>query len=240
MANYKVKLTKKEEASEGTMAFYFTKPQGFDFQAGQFIDLTLIGPAETDAEGNTRAFTLASPPYEDYLMVATRLRNTAFKRVLRDAPMGLEVSVEGPMGSFTLHRNTAKPAVFLAGGIGITPFLSIIRQAAKEQAQRTIHLFYSNRRPEDSAFLEQLAGLALESTGIHLVATMTEMEKSQRPWAGEKGFIYKAMLLRNIPSLIGPIYYIAGPPGMVAAMRQTLADAGVDEDDLRTEEFSGY
>jgi ferredoxin-NADP reductase len=82
--------------------------------------------------------------------------------------------------------------------------------------------------------------LALESTGIHLVATMTEMEKSQRPWAGEKGFIYKAMLLRNIPSLIGPIYYIAGPPGMVAAMRQTLADAGVDEDDLRTEEFSGY
>ncbi|MDE3246385.1 MAG: FAD-dependent oxidoreductase [Acidobacteriota bacterium] len=240
MANFKVELTKKEEAAEGTMAFYFTKPRGFDFQAGQFIDVTLIDPPETDSEGNTRAFTLASSPHEDYLMVATRLRNTAFKRVLHDAPVGSALTVEGPMGSFTLHRNTAKPAVFLAGGIGVTPFLSIIRQAAWEQAQRTIHLFYSNRRPEDSAFLEQLVGLAQEGTGIHLVATMTEMEKSRRTWAGEKGFINKTMLLRNIQSLAGPIYYIAGPPGMVASMRHMLADAGVDEDDVRTEEFSGY
>ncbi len=240
MATYKVVLIKQEEVAEGTVAFYFTRPPGFEFRAGQFVDITLVDPAETDGEGNVRTFTIASAPFQDHLMVATRMRDTAFKRVLGKASAGLEVGLEGPSGSFTLHKNTAKPAVFLAGGIGITPFLSIVRQAMRENPQRVIHLFYSNRRPEDAAFLDQLAGLATEHPGFRSIATMTEMGKSQREWTGETGFIDQAMLLWHLPDLLGPIYYIAGPPAMVAAMRQTLATAGVDEDDVRTEEFSGY
>jgi len=233
-------LTGREEVAEGTMAFHIAKPADFQFRAGQFIDLTLIDPRETDAEGNTRAFSLASAPFDEELMIVTRMRDTAFKRVLRSAPVGMRFKIEGPSGSFVLHRKADKPAVFLAGGIGITPFLSIIRQATHENDPHQIYLFYSNRRPEDSVFLDVLNEATTENSNFHLIATMAEMDKSHREWKGETGFINKEMLMKHLPSLQGPIYYLAGPPAMVAAMRRMLTEAGVDEDDIRTEEFSGY
>ncbi len=233
-------LTKREEIAQGTMAFHFARPVDFQFRAGQSIDVTLLDPPETDAEGDTRAFSIASAPFDSDLMIATRMRDTAFKRVLRQAALGLKVKIEGPSGSFTLHRKTEKPAVFLAGGIGITPFLSIIRQAAHDKAPHPIYLFYSNRRPEDAAFLDQLSAATKQNAKFHLIATMTEMDKSHREWKGETGFINKDLLAKHLPTLEGPIYYLAGPPGMVAAMRRMLTEAGADEDDIRTEEFSGY
>ncbi len=237
---YRSALTVSEEIAAGTKAFHFTKPAGFEFRAGQSIDLTLVDPPETDAEGNTRAFSLASAPFDADLMIATRMRDTAFKRVLGRAGPGLTVKIEGPSGSFTLHKNTAKPAVFLAGGIGITPFLSIVRQAARDNLAHQLYLFYSNRRPEDAAFLDVLQKATEQNSRFRLIASMTEMEHSSRPWDGEIGFIDQAMVSRYLPSLQGPIYYLAGPPAMVAAMRQMLVKASVDEDDIRTEEFSGY
>ena len=240
MATQTVKLARTEEAAEGTAAFHFTRPPGFEFRAGQSIDVTLINPQETDAQGNTRAFTIASPPFVDHLTIATRMRDSAFKRVLRKARQGLEVKIEGPGGSFTLHKNAAKPGVFLAGGIGITPFLSIVRQAAKDRAPQLLYLFYSNRRPEDAPFLDLLAGLSAENPDFHFIPTMTAMAKSRRQWTGETGIIDREMLLRHVQEPIGPIYYVAGPPAMVTAMRKMLVSVGVDEDDIRTEEFSGY
>jgi ferredoxin-NADP reductase len=233
-------LKKREEIAEGTMAFYFAKPRDFQFRAGQSIDLTLVNPPQTDAEGNTRAFSIASAPFDADLMIATRMRDTAFKRVLRSASPGMEVKMEGPSGSFTLHKNSSNAAVFLAGGIGITPFLSIIRQATRENLLHQFYLFYSNRRPEDAVLLDVLQEAARQNSKFHLIATMTETERSHRSWTGETGFIDQNMLRRYLPSTQGPIYYIAGPPAMVAAMRQMLVEAGVDEDDIRTEEFSGY
>ena len=233
-------LTKREEIAEGTMAFHFTKPADFQFRAGQSIDLTLLNPPETDGEGDSRAFTIASSPFDNDLMIATRMRDTAFKRVLRKASPGLQVRIDGPGGSFVLHRKSEKPAVFLAGGIGITPFLSIIRQAGHDQSPHHLYLFYSNRRPEDAAFLDLLSEATKENPNFHLIATMTQMDKSHREWKSETGYINKDILTKHLPSLQGPIYYLAGPPAMVAAMRRTLIEAGVDEDDIRTEEFSGY
>jgi len=235
-----VSLIKREEVAESAMAFHFAKPADFQFRARQSIDMTLLNPPETDAEGNTRTFTLASAPFKSDLMIATRMRDTAFKRVLRKAAMRLEVKIEGPSGSFTLHRKAEKPAAFLAGGIGITPFLSIIRQASYEKAPHQLYLFDSNRRPEDAPFLELLSGTAKQNLNFHLVATMTEVDKSHRECGGETGFISKEMLTRYLSTLQGPIYYMAGPPAMVAAMRCMLTEAAVDEDDIRTEEFSGY
>jgi ferredoxin-NADP reductase len=118
--------------------------------------------------------------------------------------------------------------------------VSIIRQATHERALHQLYLFYSNRRPEDAAFLDLLTDAAKQNPNFHLIATMTEMDKSHREWTGETGFINKDMLTKHLPSLEGPIYYLAGPPTMVAAMRRMLTEAGVDEDDIRTEEFSGY
>lgn len=235
-----VKLNNRKQVAEGTMAFYFDRPKGFEFRAGQAMDVTLLDPPETDGEGNIRTFSIVSAPFEDHLMVATRMRDTAFKRVLKTVPLGTEVKVENPGGSLTLHKNASKPGVFLAGGIGITPFMSILSQAAHDKLPHQLYLFYANRRPEDAAFLDTLGELQQTNPNFRFIPTMTGMEKSQQKWTGETGKIDGAMLARTIPSLQGPIYYIAGPPAMVAAMRQMLITASVDEDDIRTEEFAGY
>ena len=240
MGAHVVKLKDRKEVAEGTMAFFFDKPAGFEFVGGQSIDLTLLKPPETDAEGNTRALSLASAPFEPDLMVATRLRDTAFKRVLRKIEPGGEVQIDGPFGSMTLLKKVARPAVILAGGIGITPFRSMLYQATTANTGHRLFLFYSNRRPEDAAFLAELQELAKQHSNFTLAATMTDLEKSKVPWNGEKGFINKEMLVKYVGDLAGPIYYTAGPPALVAAMRQMLSAAGVDEDDIRSEDFSGY
>jgi ferredoxin-NADP reductase len=237
---YKCRLKQREPIAEGTMAFHFEKPSGFVFKAGQTADLTLLDPAESDAEGNVRTFSIASAPREGQLMFATRMRDTAFKRVLRNVPLDSEVQIEGPMGSFTLHNNQAKPAVFLAGGIGITPFSSIVRQAAADKLGHKLYLFYSNRRPEDAAFMKDLQALETQNPNFHFVPTMTEIDKSRETWKGETGFINGEMLVKQVPQLQGPIYYVAGPPAMVAAMREMLVSAGIDQDDIRSEDFAGY
>jgi ferredoxin-NADP reductase len=234
------RLLSRHEVAERIMAFRFEKPSGWTFKAGQFVDMTLLAPSETDAEGNTRSFSIASAPQEDTLMVATRLRDTAFKRVLEAMPLGAMVKIEGPSGDLTLHNNVKRTAVLLAGGIGITPFRSIVFRAAKEKLAHRIVLFYSNRRPEDAPFLEELEVLGKENSQYTLVASMTEMGKSHQPWHGETGLINKEMLARYLKDAVLPIYYIAGPPGMVKGLHTMLNGDGVDDDDIRTEEFAGY
>jgi ferredoxin-NADP reductase len=234
------RLLGRDEVAEGTMAFYFEKPSGFDFKAGQSADLTLFNPPETDSEGNTRTLSIASAPFEDKLTFASRMRDTAFKRSLKRLPLGTGVKIDSAMGSFTLHKNSAKPAVFLAGGIGITPFFSVVRQADHERTPHKLYLFYSNRRPEDAPFLEALQKLGMTNSNFRLVGTMTKTAGSKNKWDGETGRIDKEMLSRYLSDLRGPIYYIAGPPAMVTGMRSMLVASSVDEDDIRTEEFAGY
>ncbi len=240
LAGYRPKLLTRVEVAEGTMAFHFEKPPGYDFKPGQSADLTLLNPPETDSEGNTRTFSIASAPFEDYLMFATRMRDTAFKRSMKEVPLGTEVKMESAMGSFTLHKNSAKPAVFLAGGIGITPFSSIARQADHDRLPHKLYLFHSNRRPEDAPFLETLQKLEKTNPNFRFIGTMTEMSRSRRTWGGETGLIDKEILSRYLSDLQGPIYYIAGPPSMVTGMRKMLIASSIDEDDIRTDEFAGY
>jgi ferredoxin-NADP reductase len=240
MTIYRIKLKGRRQIAEGTMAFHFEKPEGFAYKPGQFADFTLIDPIETDAEGNTRGFSLASAPYEDFLMFATRMRDTAFKRVLKTMEPGIELTMDAPYGSFTLHNNASIPAVFLTGGIGVTPVRSIVRQAAHEKLPHKLFLFYSNNRPEDAAFLDELTEAQEENPNYTFIGTMTQMEKSSRAWHGETGYITQAMLLKYIGDLALPIYYVAGPRAMVHAMREILNGAGVNDDNIRTEEFTGY
>ena len=159
MASFKAMLKMRRILCKGTTAFYFERPHGFEFKAGQFANVTLLDPIETDIGGNTRSLSIASAPHEEDLMVAMRNRDTAFKRVIHALPIGSPVLFQGPYGNFTLHGDTARPAVFLAGGIGITPFRSMIWQAIATRSLRQMFLFYANRRPEEAAFLEELRAL---------------------------------------------------------------------------------
>ncbi len=235
-----IKLTGHEEIASGTMAFHFEKPEGFTYKAGQFCDLTLDDPPETDAEGNTRGFTLASAPSENRLTVATRLRDTAFKRVLKQMKPGAELKFDAPYGSFTLHGDADIPAVFLSGGIGVTPIRSIVLQATRDKLPHHITLFYSNRTPESTAYLDDLSQAQQDNPNFTLVATMTDMDKSAADWKGETGVIDAGMIRKSVVDLGRPIFYLCGPRAMVAAMRKILDEAGVKDDRIRTEEFTGY
>jgi ferredoxin-NADP reductase len=240
MAIYQIKLTSKEEVASGTMAFHFQKPKHFTFKAGQFADFTLINPSQTDAEGNTRGFSLASAPYEEELMIATRIRDTAFKRELKTIKPGAEVTMDAPYGSFTLHNNAQIPAVFLTGGIGITPVRSIILQAAYDKLPHKIFVFDSNRRPEETAFLDELREIHNKDPNCIFVGSMTQMKDSKSEWRGELGHVTRMMLMKYLDDLVLPIYYLSGPASMVAAMRKILNESGVNDDNIRTEEFTGY
>lgn len=240
MAVYKTKLVKKEEVADGTMAFYLEKPEGFDFIAGQYMTVTLIKPPETDNEGDSRFLSIASAPNEKYLMVTTRIRDTAFKRVLKNLPVGSEIKIDGPEGSFYLHKDASHPAVFLIGGIGITPVFSILKNAAYQKLPHQLFLFYSNKRPEDAAFLKELQNLEQENPNFKLIATMTEIDNSKMPWQRETGYINKEMIQKYVGNLNSPIYYMSGPPAMVKAMRELAEKIGASDDDIKFEEFAGY
>jgi ferredoxin-NADP reductase len=229
-----IALRRREQVAEGTFAFHFDKPAGFSHQAGQNAIFSLIDPPENDAAGPSRSFTIASAPHERELMIATRMRDSAFKRTLGAMPIGGKLRMDGPAGVMVMHEDESRPAVFLAGGIGITPFLAMARDAAARLLRHQIVLFYSNRRPKDAAFLDELK--RMQNRNFRLVATMTEAPD----WTGEKRFISRELLAEHLPDLRAPVYYFAGPPAMTMAMQGMLTDLGVSEDEMRSEEFYGY
>lgn len=237
---FEAALLSRETVAERTMAFRFAKPADWSYRAGQYVDITLRDPPETDAEGNTRGFSISSAPREDVIMITTRLRDTAFKRVLQHVPLGTDVKIEGPFGDLRLHH-ADRPAVLLAGGIGITPFRSILVETIGGGAlPYRVVLFYANRRPEDAPFADEFRALAQTDPNLTFVPTMTAVAGSPSDWDGERGHIDAAMLGRHLDGLDKPIFYIAGPAGMVQALQAMLVESGVDEDDVRTEEFTGY
>ena len=239
MGEYRVKLIKKEEVARDTMAFLFKKPGGFTFKPGQHGVFTLIDPVETDEKGIDRVFSFASAPMEDHIMIATRIRDSAYKRALSSLPLGSDVLMEGPYGSMILQTDITRPAVFLTGGIGITPFLSMLRHIKLDDLKHRVYLFYSNKTPEEAVFLEELLDIDKERPNITVIVTMTRAEGSTT-WEGRKGRIDRDVLGEFIDDFSEPIYYVAGPPSMVEAMKAILYDIGVIDDYIRSEEFEGY
>ncbi|HEY7464405.1 MAG TPA: FAD-dependent oxidoreductase [Candidatus Limnocylindria bacterium] len=237
---FQTPLIGRQLVADRTMSFSFAKPAGWSFRAGQFVDITLLDPPETDAEGNLRGFSISSAPHEGMITITTRLRDTAFKRVLQAMPLGTRVTIEGPFGDLRLHH-AARPAVLLAGGIGITPFRSILVETVRSGGlSYPIVLLHANRHPEDAAFADELQALAANEPRLTFVPTITAVGGSSQAWDGERGRIDAAMVRRHVSGLPDPIYYIAGPPGMVQALRTMLVSSGIDEDDTRIEEFTGY
>ncbi len=238
--NLATQLIDRKQGAEGTMEFHFVKPPGFRFRPGQNLDMKLLDPPETDEEGNERTFSIVSAPYEDRLTVATRMRDTAFKRSLRSIPLQTSVEIDGPHGNFYLHSDRSRPAFFIAGGIGITPFLSILRQAAHDRLQQDIVLLFSNHRPEDAPFLQELEQLARQNKRFRMTATMTDMNKSGQPWNGPTGLVDREKIHTEMHNLDRPVFYLAGPPGLISAVLPVITELGVSEDDIKFEEFVGY
>ena len=237
---YPSRLLSRTEVAKDTLAFQFQRPRSFLFRPGQFIDLALRGVPGSGPHGLTHTFSIASSCFASAILLATRMRESPFKRALSALPLGTEVSIRGPMGSFVLHNDVSRPAVLLAGGIGIVPFMSMLSSAAIDKAHPPVFLFYANRRIEDAAFMDTLWDLEMSTRSFHFVPTFTRIEPGNGGWRGATGPIDARLLSKHISNLQDPIYYVAGPPGMVAGAHQTLVELAVPEEDIRTEHFAGY
>lgn len=230
VSTHEVSLLGRDAVAAGTMAFRFARPAGFGFRAGQSVSVALLEPP-SEPNSAQRVFSLASAPYEPELMVATRMREgSAFKRALQVLPTGARVRLKGPRGVMTLHEDRARAAVFIAGGIGITPFMSMLRQAVHGREARPLLLVYSNRRPQDAPFLAELQAMVGELPGFRLLAKMTDAQ----------GFVDADAIRGFAGGAAAPVYYLAGPPAMVDAMKAVLHGIGVTDADVRSEQFYGY
>lgn len=240
MADYQMTLVDRQRVARGTMTFWFdTDGSDYDFRAGQHADFAFLHPPAGEEGDNLRTFSLANSPNDKGLvMIAMRMRETGFKNALMSAALGTKFRVSRPRGSFTLHKDFARPAAFLAGGIGITPVRSMLDWAAQERMPHNLYLFYSNREAVDAAFLEELEALTMQNPRFTLIPTITRLTYSA--WRYEVGHINRQLLSRYLTGLNRPVFYIAGPSGMVTAMSNLLRSLDVSDDDVRTEEFGDY
>ncbi len=231
-------IKNKKEVAKGTLRVEFTPEEKISgFQPGQHATFSLINPPETDAEGDSRIFSLVNSPNEkDFVAITTRLRDTAFKRVLKDLPLKTEVEIEGIRGNFVLPENPDKPLVFMAGGIGITPFMSMLTYLAEEGLNYQVTLIYTNRDRESTAYFEELKKLAEGNKNIKIIFTMTQDPN----WSGEKRHIDKEFIKDYFADPNAQTYYLAGPPVMVKAVYEALISAGVLPANIKTENFAGY
>jgi ferredoxin-NADP reductase len=233
------KIKEKREVAKGTLMVVFDLlGEEVEFAAGQYFWVTLLDPPYDDERGPRRHITVVTTPNErGVLGLATRVRDSAFKRSLAELPVGALVDVEQPKGDFLLPDDTEPAYAFIAGGIGITVFRSMLRYIAEEKLPHRVTLVYSNRDQESTAFFDELLELEGELPDLHVVFTMTD----DPGWDGETRRIDAAMLRDHLGQDLGAFtYLIAGPPKMVEAVEEILSGEGVPESQVRPERFSGY
>jgi ferredoxin-NADP reductase/nitrite reductase/ring-hydroxylating ferredoxin subunit len=221
-----------------------------DYTAGQYAFFD-IGGVYNDPKGPIRHFTISSSPTEEkFIMITTRIRDSPYKKRLSSLEKGTKVKVRGPQGKFTLHQDYSKTAVFLSGGIGVTPFRSMIKYATDKQLPIKIVMFDSNRNQQNTLFKSEFDECINRNKNLKIIYTITEEEEEQqdqsqtiiKEWKGEKGRIDKAMLTKYLDDneLKNSIFYTCGPPGMIKAMQKLLGEDHIPKEQIKVEEFTGY
>ena len=230
-------VAEKREVAKGTLLVLFAVEDYPDYRPGAYFWVELPDRGHADEKGLRRHISLVTSPSENGVVgLATRLRDTAFKRTLAELAVGDEVQVEEPKGSFLLPEDTGTEYVFVAGGIGITVFRSMLRYVADENLPYRITLVYSNRDRESSAFLDELEQLERRIDGLRVVLTMTDEEG----WDGETRRLDADVLGELVGGLEEKTFFVAGPPAMVEGVSESLLAAGLPEDRVVAGKFSGY
>lgn len=240
MGIYATRIVHRDFVAHETLRLQVERPVGFTFEAGQYVDLTVFNAADRDALGPMRSLSIASAPGAATLEFVMRVRDTAFKRNLATLPIGTELHIEGPLDDLGLRADESRELVFIAGGVGIAPFMSVIRDAAAIGRPLRATLFYSNRRQEDAAYLDELWHIERQISGFSLVPVMTQAHTSRSVWRGETSRLGIDLLKRYLPSLADHAYYLVGSPFLISEMRRALIVAGVPDADIGLELYAGY
>lgn len=225
----KLAIAERKEITEGTVEIAFDiGGKGFHFQAGQYIEITLPRLFYDDMRGKARDFSIASSPNDKKLRIAFRNSESGFKRTLTEMALGSTIEVKGPFGDMFLPKYNSLPIVFVAGGIGITPFLSMLRFMAEEKLPYDITIFYANRDKNSSAYLAELEELTKKNPNFTL--------------RNHFGLIDAQAFRKNIDEnkIKTAFWYVVGPPAMAVATVKILYDLGVEQNRVRFTEFGGY
>ncbi len=223
----KLPIVKQKLVAKGTVEVSFGLKEKFEFLAGQYVRISVPKLLYEDSKGTYRLFSIVSSPNDKKkLSIAFRDSGSGFKKTLMELRIGSLVNVEGPFGHFTLPKDTSDPLVFIAGGIGITPFISMIRFINENKLSYKVTLLYSNKSPETAAYLKELTRMSNKNKNFSVI--------------NKFGRIDSEFITENVSDLKKPKWYIVGPPNMVSDMRNLLIGLGVEESNIYFEEFTGY
>jgi ferredoxin-NADP reductase len=214
-------------------SFRFKRPEGFDYGPGQYMYVTIM----VGNEKQTKHFTISSSPTEaDFIEFTKRITEHEFSKALDQLKIGDWAYLEAPEGEFTFKGEYPKVAM-IAGGIGITPFRSIIKYCTDKSIESQITLLYGNRNEESIAFREELEILARQNHNLRIVYTLAEPSEN---WKGRHGYVDLQMIKEETPDYSERVFYVCGPPGLVTSILNTLKTLKIPDGNKKTERFSGY
>lgn len=231
-------LTKKEEIAQNTYEFTFVPEKTMPYLAGQYLEWTLPEGKKVDAKGNRRYFTIASSPTEKEVRLGVRMNGapSSFKHTLLQLKIGDTVSAGQLAGDFTLPTNPKKKLVFIAGGIGVTPFRSMV-QYILDTGKRDVVMFYSNKKAEEVAYYDILER-ARQQIDMKTIYALTD---DTRTFSGSySGMINAEIIKKEVPDYRERTFYISGPRGMVLAFETALKDLGIKQSRVKTDYFPGF
>jgi len=235
----RIKLIEQRPETPDCMTFVFSlNGQPYPYLAGQYAFFVLDELTRADSRGKRRHFTISSSPSETgIVMFTTRLRGSGFKETLRQAEPGYELTLETPRGGFVLPEGGTRPHVMVAGGIGITPYRSILRHAADSRQSLRATLLYFNRIEGDIIFRQELDSLSSQLPTLRVVHALDEPASG---WTGETGRLSEALLNKYVPNRQEPLFWLSGPPPMVNAYVEMLLGFGIDANSIKKDSFTGY
>lgn len=225
----KLILKEKKQETPDVTTFIFEPSEKLEWKAGQFLHYVLHHD-KTDDRGSDRWFTISSAPFEGHVNITTRFNNqrsSTFKETLKNLKEGGEIEASEVDGDFIVD-DPQKEMVFIAGGIGVTPFRSILLQLDHEGKNLNIHLLYANRSEDNIPFKEEFESLAKKHPEFK-ITYIIDPEK-----------LNEETLKKYLPDLAIPIFYVSGPEPMVDSLGETLKSLGVAEDRLKQDWFPGY
>jgi ferredoxin-NADP reductase len=236
----RIRLKERRQETADAVSFVFDLGgQQLDYAPGQYLTYELDALAFPDERGKSRHFSISSSPTEKgIVMFTTRMRGSGFKETLRQAPIGYEVTCETPEGEFVMrpHEN-CHSHIFIAGGIGITPYRSILRRAADEKQPLNALLLYFNRSRADIIFRDELQEIAKWMPSFSLVNVLSNPSDGVE---SEKGELDQSILRKWIPDPVELCFWVSGPPAMVGACKELLKRIGVEDKRVRSDRFMGY
>lgn len=231
---------KKEQLTSDCYTFYF-KRNGAEkeFTPGQYFEIKL-DIKDADERGDARVFTISSSPTDrEFFTITTRIIQSSFKLRLAELKTDEMVQFTGPWNDLNFDEKDASPHVFLAGGIGITPYHSIVKYAIEKKLATPMALFVSWKNKDEMIFDDFFRQANNHLDNFSYIPTLTD-EENLSDWDGEKGRINEEMLKKYVYDIKNSKYYFSGPPAMVSSLKQTVKDMGVSPEKIIAEEFEGY